>query len=192
MGLTPIVFDLDGTLWDATKQIADCYSKELQVTTEEIRSVMGKSSSEIASLLGVPLQRLEYLQQLEVVYLKDNPGQVYSGVVEVLEELFKRGHQLYLVSNCQSGYIETFLDNVGITNLFYDYLCEGSTNLSKHQMLSYLKHKYQLHNPIYVGDTLNDKISSEQAGYKFIGVSYGFGGIDGLTELSELLNLMQD
>lgn len=190
MGLTPVVFDLDGTLWDATKQIAECYSKELSVTTEEIRSVMGKSSSEIASLLGVSLQRLEYLQQLELIYLENNPGQVYPGVTESLLALSRKGYSLYLVSNCQSGYIEVFLRATGLTSLFCDYLCEGDTKQSKQEMLNYLKQKYNFVDPVYVGDTLLDMNASKEAGYRFIGVSYGFGDINGVTKFEDILSLV--
>lgn len=190
MEVTPIVFDLDGTLWDSTEQIAECWSKELSVTIEKIQSLMGKPFSEIASALGVSAKELERLQEIEVLYLETHPGKLYPGVVPTLRTLAKKGYPLYLVSNCQSGYIEVFMSSSNVSDLFCDYLCEGDTKLSKQEMLRLLKQKHNFVNPIYVGDTLPDKEASKQAGYRFIGVSYGFGNLYGLTNFVELLNLM--
>ena len=190
MEVTPIVFDLDGTLWDSTKQIAECWSKELSVTIEKIQSLMGKPFSEIASALGVSAKELERLQEIEVLYLETHPGKLYPGVVSTLRTLTKRGYPLYVVSNCQSGYIEVFMGSSNMSDLFCDYLCEGDTKLAKSEMLRLLKQKYGFVNPMYVGDTLPDKEASEKAGYQFIGVSYGFGNLDGLTDFVELLDLV--
>ena len=53
-----ILFDLDGTLWDSSEEVAISWSEalkkhsdlELDITTEMIQSVMGKSMTDIADI----------------------------------------------------------------------------------------------------------------------------------------------
>ena len=49
-----------------------------------------------------------------------------------------------------------------------------------------------LKNPVYVGDTIKDMLSSQEAGVDFIHAAYGFGEVDcekKINSLSELLDM---
>ena len=52
--------------------------------------------------------------------------------------------------------------------------------------------KHNLQNPVYVGDTIKDKQSSDEANVEFIFASYGFGNVEcdkKIASLEELLNI---
>ena len=64
------------------------------------------------------------------VAIKEMGGELYEGVSEGLN-ILNEYYDLFIVSNCQSGYIENFLSQNKFENLFKDYLCWGDTNEPK-------------------------------------------------------------
>ena len=105
----------------------------------------------------------------------------------------KEEHDLYIVSNCQKGYIELFLEKSETGHLFKDFLCFGDTGAPKgitiKQLMlnNYLQPKHTL----YIGDTRGDYEATLLAGIKFIYAGYGFGNLENMEyeikSLSELL-----
>src|SRR5690625_5909224 len=57
-------------------------------------------------------------------------GKLYKDVEETLNEL-KSKYDLYIVSNCQDGYIEAFIEFFGFEELFKDFLSHGKTGKTK-------------------------------------------------------------
>lgn len=132
-----IIFDLDGTLWDSCRSVAESWHLTLTQrfgikeapSLSEIQSIMGMTASEIARALftGIgedPAYIFEVCGKEECDYLSTHGGIVYPGVEEMLQALSRR-HPLFLVSNCQNGYIESFFRFTGFQQYFTDYECEG-------------------------------------------------------------------
>lgn len=132
-----IIFDLDGTLWDSCRSVAESWHLTLTwrfgikeaPSLSEIQSIMGMTASEIARALftGIgedPAYIFEVCGKEECDYLSTHGGIVYPGVEEMLQALSRR-HPLFLVSNCQNGYIESFFRFTGFQQYFTDYECEG-------------------------------------------------------------------
>ena len=188
-----IIFDMDGTLWDAAQQILNSWNHvitELKVdrdpiTMEELESMLGKTMDNIAVSLFPFLQPeraievLDRCGEYENAYLRENGGKLYEGLEDTLK-ILQKDYDLYIVSNCQSGYIEAFLEHYRYQKYFKDIECIIERN--------------GLQNPIYVGDTKGDYDSSRKAGISFIYAAYGFGNVTEdvpsirtITELPELL-----
>ena len=185
-----IIFDMDGTLWDSAEGVAKSwtrivnreYDKERVISVEEIHGVMGKTMDKIAEELFPELEegpRLELLEKCcndENEYLREHGGVLYPDLEETLAELQKQYH-LYIVSNCQSGYIEAFLEHYGFGHYFEDIECFGNNGLQKGENIRRLAERNGLTKAVYVGDIQGDYDATTEAGLTFIHAAYGFGTI---------------
>jgi len=189
-GRKGIIFDMDGTLWDSAEGVAISWTqvvnrehdKERVITPEEIQGVMGRTMDKIAEALFPGLEeeaRLVLLEQCckeENEYLRLHGGKLYSELEETLIAL-KRDYDLYIVSNCQSGYIEAFLDHYGFWKYFSDIECFGNNGLQKGENIRRLADRNGLSEAVYVGDIQGDYDATMEAGLPFIHAAYGFGTI---------------
>ena len=185
-----IIFDLDGTLWDSSEQVAAAWNIALKkypelpapVTGEMLRNLMGKTLPEIARSLFPALSEPERLRILEEFYVEENaylrrhPGTPYPRLRETLEELH-RNYRLFVVSNCQGGYIEVFLSGFGLSPLVDDIECSGRTGLPKKDNIRMIAGRNRLAACVYVGDTQGDCDSAVAAGVPFVHAAYGFGRV---------------
>ncbi|MGL4738787.1 MAG: HAD family hydrolase [Cellulosilyticaceae bacterium] len=201
-----IIFDLDGTLWDSIDAILDSWNKvakrhqglDRKLTREDIAGIMGLQMGDIAKKLFPHLEegaRLTLLSECcneECDDLKRCGGQLYEGVETTLSELAKQ-YKLFIVSNCQEGYIEAFHHYHSLDRYFLDYENAGRTGLSKGENIKLVMERNGLENPIYVGDTEGDLKGARLAGIPFIYAAYGFGEVSEydykIEKFSELLAL---
>lgn len=186
-----IIFDLDGTLWDSSEQVAVSWSKALadrpetdrQVTGADMRGFMGKTMETIAGLMLPELEpslRIEIMHECERVeqdYLAEHGGVLFPNLEKELERL-SGSFKLFIVSNCQSGYIETFLEYHKLGKYFADFECPGGTGLAKAENIRIIIERNGLDRAVYVGDTQGDLDASDSAGIPFIHAAYGFGSVD--------------
>lgn len=185
-----IIFDVDGTLWDSTESVAASWNKaikehsslNLNVDSGILSRVFGKTMTEIADALFSSLTPDERIKLLEICfeeenrYLNDHPGRLYEGVSDTIRNL-SRKYPLYIVSNCQCGYIEIMLKTTGLDSYITDHLCFGETRLPKGETIKKLIKKNGLNSPVYVGDTQGDADACRTAGIPFIFAEYGFGSV---------------
>ena len=187
-----VIFDMDGTLWDSAQQVAESWTQvtlktkgvERAVTAEDLQSVMGKTMDKIADALFPTLpikERMDLLEEccrVENEYLRENGGTLYEGVEETFKALKAAGYHVYIVSNCQSGYIEAFLDYYGLWSHIEDIECFGNNNKPKGENIRLVVERNSLDKAVYVGDIQGDYEASKDAGVGFIHAAYGFGKID--------------
>ena len=83
------------------------------------------------------------------------------------------------MSNCQSGYIELFMEKTGCASYVTDHLCPGDTGLLKADNIRRIVDGHGLKYPVYVGDTVMDRDACLAADCPFVFAAYGFGTIDG-------------
>ena len=185
-----IIFDIDGTLWDSTDPVAASWNRAIQenssldltVDAKILSGLFGKTMTEIRNELfpALPVKEREHLLNIcleqENNYLEQHPGIFYDGVIETIKKLSEK-HPLFIVSNCQRGYIEVTIKSGGIESCIKDHLCFGETQVSKGQTLLMLMERNGLKEPVYVGDTQGDANACREAGIPFIFAEYGFGNV---------------
>lgn len=204
-----LIFDMDGTLWDSSKQVAESWSEVVRregyerpdFTKEDIMGVMGLTMDVIAERFFPDLDlqgRTELMDkccEAENGYLLENGGELYPELEETFIRL-KEKYNLYIVSNCQKGYIEAFLEHYGFEKYFDDTENYGNTLKGKGDNIALLAERNQLDDAYYVGDIQGDYDATMQAGFKFIHAAYGFGTINAevpeLESFNRLPELMEE
>lgn len=202
-----IIFDLDGTLWDTVHEICETWNLVLEkhphisktVTEKELRSTMGLPIDKIGERLfpmvskKMQLQLLDECGELEISYLNEHGGTLYADLEPVLKQLSEK-YPLFIVSNCQCGYIESFLNAHHMKKYFKDYECFGNTGLSKGENNCLVIERNQLQHAVYVGDTQGDADSAKFANIPFIYAAYGFGAVEEfdfkIKEIHEILEII--
>lgn len=205
-----IIFDMDGTLWDSTSEVAFAYRKVIaekypfvtdEVTGEKLKGLFGLPLDEIAVKLFLSVESREQAVkiiddccQYENEYLAEHGANLFEGVEETLIELSKN-YKLFIVSNCQEGYIQCFFQaNPHLEQYFIDFEYPGRTGKSKADNIRLIMKRNNLKHPVYVGDTQGDANAAKEAGVPFIFARYGFGdvkeyhqAVDSFGELIEKL-----
>lgn len=206
-----IIFDMDGTLWDSAYNVAISWNIAMEkfgyerapITEADIQSVMGKTMDHIAEILFHKVEGEERKALLELAckeenaYLREYGGMLYPDIRKTMEEL-KKDYRLFIVSNCQAGYIEAFLDYYQFHDLVEDIECYGNNDKPKAENIKLICERNNI-NPedaVYVGDIQGDYDSSMAAGVKFIHAAYGFGTIDAEVEkidtFSDLIEVVEN
>ncbi|MDE7229837.1 MAG: HAD family hydrolase [Oscillospiraceae bacterium] len=197
-----IIFDMDGTLWDSAENVAKAWNEAVgreMFTERDIKSVMGLTMTAIAKRLfpnETEEKRQEFLDrccECENKYLRAHGGKLFPNTESTLKKLSER-YRLFIVSNCQAGYIEAFWEYYKLGGLFEDKLCWGDNRLEKSENIRLIIEKNGLRDALYVGDTQGDCDSAYKAGARFAHAAYGFGTADRcdyrLNDISELLTMI--
>lgn len=185
-----IIFDVDGTLWDARAAVAEawenaagqCTGQKMHVSMEVLTNSFGLTTDVVMERL-FPQTTEEQRDEIERICrhrlletLKKYLGKLYPGVEHMLQVLAEES-PVFIVSNCQKGYIETLLESKGLEKYVTAYRSYGDTGLSKAANIQAIMTEYQLRNAIYVGDMEGDAMAAREAGIPILHVTYGFGTV---------------
>ncbi len=204
-----VIFDLDGTLWDSTKEVAIAFNKVLEERHPEVKDEVTVEG--LQELFGLPLDVIgirlftsvseeqavsiiEECCEYECEYLGEHGATLYDGLEETLKQLCSQ-YKLFIVSNCQEGYIQCFFRAYpNLEQYFIDYEYPGRSGKLKADNIKMVVERNDLKNPVYVGDTGGDANASKEANVPFIFAKYGFGEVEeflreinSITELVELI-----
>ena len=211
-----VIFDMDGTVWDSSEGVAKAWTVKIHeagytdrfVTKEDIQSVMGKPMDVIADTLFTYTEKgperdalRSSCENYENEYLTENGGILYEGILETWAKLKEMGYHVYIVSNCQAGYIESFLTYYKIPygtpdDLVEDIECYGNNFLQKDENIRLIAERNGLSAACYVGDIQSDYDATVKAGFPFIHAKYGFGTINAevpfINRFDELIKVVPE
>lgn len=182
-----LIFDLDGTLWDVLPTVALARNRVLdrlgipgrRFVAEDIAPTVGLPVDE-AYRRGFPDMAEDLRMQVQAAVnaelkalLPIHGARLYDGVREGLERL-RAEFPLFIVSNCNTGYIESFLKWAGF-EFFRDIECYGNTKEPKAENIKRVVARNALRAPVYIGDTASDHTSAMAAQVPYLHVTWGFG-----------------
>lgn len=200
-----LIFDLDGTLWDATYTLVEPWNETLKkhgiqknLTRADLASIMGMTVPEIAAYFMPETEEDERVKiayegcDAEIPYLKKYGGRLFPKLEETLK-ILSESYKLFIVSNCEEEYIDAFFAAHGLKKYFTDEEYIGRTGLSKSENIKLIIQRNSLLSPVYVGDTAMDEKACHDAGVNFVFAAYGFGKaekymakIENFSDLPEL------
>lgn len=190
MSYKNLIFDLDGTLWDSRATIIKIWNDVLgrhqliqkELKPEDMNQYMGLLAHDILKDMVPGISDLQIRELLSEVVAEENKvlgiqgGILYPGVEEILKSLANT-HNLFIVSNCQDGYIESFLEYYQFNSLFVDFESHGRTQQPKAENIQLLMERngLSIKDSVYIGDTQTDYDSAFSNELAFIFCEYGFG-----------------
>ncbi|MFA6376809.1 MAG: HAD-IA family hydrolase [Candidatus Paceibacterota bacterium] len=181
-----IIFDIDGTLWNACAATAKGWNDGLEklgikkiIFPLQIENLAGKTQEEAVNILfpglyGTYPNLVETLDICESDAIRTQGGMFYGGVIDGIKKLASH-YKIFIVSNCTDWYVRVFLDFSKFEPVISGFDCNGMSGLPKNEMLARMRKDFSLENPVYVGDTASDEEATRSAGMDFVYVSYGFG-----------------
>ena len=190
-----LLFDLDGTLTDPFTGITKCILYALDMLDrklpprQSLRWCIGPSlKSSFAKLLASDDDALTekavafYRERFGAVGLFEN--QVYDGIPEVLEDLQKNGHTLYVATSKPVVYAERIIDHFGLQRYFkrvFGSELDG-TRSNKTSLISHILQKELIapSETSMIGDREHDIIGAKENGIYGFGVLWGYGTKDEL------------
>lgn len=196
-----VVFDLDGTLWNATSVAIPAF--------REVLAALGISSvtdDELANTLGYPLHEIwdmllpdgkKYLadeadrlmEATEARLLEQGYGKPFPGVPETLVFLRELGYKTFICSNCQPGYLKFTPDHLRIGHLFDERYCAGQfEGLTKVEMVALIKERHDITEGYMVGDRFHDVEAGKANGLVSVGCTFGTGQAHELKQADHVIS----
>ena len=207
MEFESLIFDIDGTLWDSRRLVAEGWNARLRIegldrlcmTVEDLTPLFGKTAKDIADVIFASVPEEERMPLInrcmdhELGYLWENECKVgYPKVKETMETLAKK-YRLFIVSNSQCGYPEVCIEKLGLGQLIQGHLCFGDTLTCKGETIKKLMADHGISSACYIGDTQGDADAAALAGIPFVYCAFGFGNVSeywkSIDEFKQLLNI---
>ncbi|GAB6424525.1 HAD family hydrolase [Bacillus luti] len=195
---TTFLFDLDGTLTDPKEGVINSVLYALEkIGIEEV------NISELDSFIGPPIQQSfvdRYnMNEIEVEravfyfreYLKQSgllENKVYDGISTLLQELKDAGNRLFVATSKPTVFAKQVLDHFQLTNYFEDIVGSNldGTRIKKEEIIAHIlqtNDELNKEETVIIGDRKHDIIGANHNGIASIGVLYGYGSKEELTEV---------
>lgn len=182
-----IIFDLDGTLIDSSRDIMDCLKQAYSMANVKegltiSKKIMGPPIREMIKKITPDLSDKDIngiVQNFRSLY--DNSDlhktTAYEGVHDLLKSLKDNKRELFLITNKPSLPTKKILDTLKL-NYFRDIVTYDLTGADKGMMIRALIEKWNLERPqtVMVGDSTADIIAAKDNNILSVGILYGYSG----------------
>lgn len=194
---TTFLFDLDGTLTDPKEGIINAVLYVLEkMGIEEV------NISELDSFIGPPIQQSfadRYnMNEIEVEravfyfreYLKQSgllENKVYDGIGALLQELKDAGNRLFVATSKPTVFAKQVIEHFQLTSFFEEIVGSNldGTRIKKEEIIAHIlqtNEELQKEEMVMNGDRKHDVIGANSNGIASIGVLYGYGNENELSD----------
>lgn len=191
-----ILFDLDGTLTDSQQGILSCMTlalKQMDIipTAAQLRACLGppfqEAAREIFHLEEDAVQQLVFTYRQEYSRTGLFQNKVYPGIPALLQRLRDAGKILLVATSKPLPYAERILEHFDLRRYFSGVggaSMDGARS-SKADVIRYALENTAdpsaLDKAVMVGDRKHDVAGAHTVGFPCVGVLYGYGDRDELT-----------
>ncbi|HEY95712.1 MAG TPA: HAD hydrolase-like protein [Dehalococcoidia bacterium] len=195
--LKNILFDLDGTITDSREGVIGCF----QHTLKELTGSYSEEST-IMNLIGTPIRTIfnkllqtdnEQLITKAISIYRDKYAEIgitgntiYPGIAELLFSLHGKPYFIYIVTMKNTQDSEKVVRYIGFDHLIqkiYGPSLEGYPDSKADLIRSALSQNKLLENEtVMIGDRKEDILAGKANGIKTVGVTWGFGSREEITE----------
>ena len=188
-----VVFDVDGTLFDTKRGIVDAlncvlrsYGEEPIAESEGNKYIGPPIKESLVRLHGFDEKKAcEGTELYRKIYVEQFIGKsvAYQGMEKMLIKLKETGCILGIATMKTRPQIDRMMDLFNLRTCFSVIkTAREDGRLNKEQMLKQISGLYGEGFSYYmIGDTMGDYLASQNAGYEFIAVDYGYGDINDLN-----------
>ncbi|EJQ43833.1 hypothetical protein IEE_03064 [Bacillus cereus BAG5X1-1] len=194
---TTFLFDLDGTLTDPKEGIINSVLYALEkIGIEEV------NISELDSFIGPPIQQSfvdRYnMNEIEVEravfyfreYLKQSgllENKVYDGIGALLQELKDAGNRLFVATSKPTVFAKQVIEHFQLTSFFEEIVGSNldGTRIKKEEIIAHIlqtNEELQKEKMVMIGDRKHDVTGASSNGIASIGVLYGYGNENELSD----------
>ena len=182
-----ILFDLDGTLTDSGEGIINCAIVALEhfglpiPERNTLRVFVGPPLRDTFPKFGVPQERVDEaiaVYRERYVRIGKYENFPYPGIQQMLEQLQKDGHHLYIATSKPEQMAIEILEYFGLAK-YFDMICGATMDERrnrKEMVIEYLLERID-RDCIMVGDTIYDVDGANYHNLPCIAVSWGYGDI---------------
>ncbi|WP_444921955.1 HAD-IA family hydrolase [Microbulbifer sp. CnH-101-G] len=182
-----VILDWDGTVCNSEARIVACMLRAAErvglpvLTPDAVSNIIGLGLPEAAATLfpGAPDRDRQALRQFyseEWMAARVEPVPLFEGVLDTLDKLLSRGHQLAVATGKSRRGLNREFEEHGLGHLFVASRCADETaSKPDPRMLSELlvETRCEVGEAVMVGDTTYDLAMAAAIGMPSIGVSYG-------------------
>ncbi|MGM0752493.1 MAG: HAD family hydrolase [Bacillota bacterium] len=192
-----ILFDLDGTLSDPKEGI----TKSVQYALENL-DIEVPDAQKLECFIGPPLQ-VSFAEHYDFDELKTQraidfyrerfkekgmfENKLYPNIPSLLKMLKENGFTLVVATSKPTVFAEQILKYFTIDQ-YFDLIAGSNldgTRTSKAEIIQYILevyHEYEPGNFIMIGDRKHDMIGAHHTGIDSIGVTYGYGSFEEISQ----------
>lgn len=197
MKYNTILFDLDGTLTDPAVGITGGVAHALDYFGNKYNS-----RKELEVFIGPPLREQfmeycnvdrekgeEYVAKYREYYAVTGiyENKLYDGVSEMLKVLKNAGKKIVLATSKPEKFALIILEHFGLID-YFDFVAGAlmsNSRTKKDEVIAYALEnigEYDVSTTIMVGDRLHDVEGAAKFGIDTVGVTFGYGSYDELSE----------
>ena len=198
-----LAFDLDGTLLDSVPDLAKAVQltlAELNLPTQQqdnVRGWIGNGARVLVkrALSGdingdIPKDLFDKAYPIFLKHYADNlntDSELYNGVEDTLAAFKRAGIAMACITNKPEQFTLPLLKEIGLSQFFDKVVCGDSFEHRKPHPMPLLETAKFFNvlpeQSIMVGDSVNDIMAAQAAGFYSICVSYGYHGEDDVHQL---------